>query len=113
MALGIDTICAEIVLELKKKRLDIKLECAIPCKNQTEKWNNKSIKRYNCILSKADKIVYVSSSDYFNGCMQKRNRYMVDNSSLVIAVYAGMGGGTKQTIDYAQKQNIKVWVIEY
>ena len=43
MALGVDMICAEIVLELKKTYPQITLECAIPCiqkhnprkKNQT------------------------------------------------------------------------------
>lgn len=40
MAIGTDMICAEIVLELKEK-YDITLECAIPCRNQSEKWNKK------------------------------------------------------------------------
>ena len=46
MALGSDMICAEIILELKKKHSNIELECAIPCTNQTEKWFGESLKRY-------------------------------------------------------------------
>ena len=36
------------------------------------------------------------------------NVWMVDHSSRVIAYYNGSAGGTKNTIDYARKQNIQV-----
>lgn len=52
MALGVDMICAEIVLELKKKYKNVFLECAIPCKNQSSKWSLEQQKRYNLILKK-------------------------------------------------------------
>ena len=112
MALGIDMLCAEIILKLKKKHTNIKLECAIPCKSQTEKWKKESIDRYNKILSLADKITYTSNSNYYNGCMQKRNQYMIDNSNLLIAVFNGSNGGTKQTIEYAYKNKIKVFFLK-
>ncbi len=112
MALGIDILCAEIVLQYKNKYPHILLECAIPCKNQTQKWGKDSIKRYNKIFQSADKITYVSNSNYYNGCMQKRNKYMVDNSDLIIAVFNGNSGGTKQTIDYAKSKNINIKIIE-
>lgn len=38
MALGVDLDFAEIVLKLRKK-YSLKLECAIPCPNQTIKWD--------------------------------------------------------------------------
>ena len=38
MALGVDMICAEIVLSLKKKYKNVVLECAIPCLNQEKQW---------------------------------------------------------------------------
>lgn len=112
MALGIDILCAEIILKLKTKHYNIKLECAIPCKNQTEKWKTESIDRYNKILTLADKITYTSNSNYYNGCMQKRNKYMIDSSNLLIAVFNGSNGGTKQTIDYAYKNKIKVFLLK-
>ena len=111
MALGSDMLCAEMVLSLKKKHPNIMLECAIPCINQTEKWLKDSIDRYNYILSKADKVTYVSNKPYFNGCMQKLNEYMIENSSLLIAVYNGSSGGTKQTINYARKHKIHIKII--
>lgn len=107
MALGSDMLCAEMVLKLKKKHPNITLECAIPCINQTERWLKTSIDRYNTIVSKSDKITYVSDKPYYNGCMQKRNKYMIDNSSLLIAVYNGCSGGTHQTIELA-KENLLI-----
>ena len=112
MALGSDILCAKIILELKKKHSNIELECAIPCINQTEKWFGENLKRYQNILSKADKVTYVSSVKYFNGCMMKRNNYMIDNSSLLIAIYNGSPDGTKQTIEKAKQKGLDIKIIE-
>lgn len=111
MAMGMDMLAAEVVLKLKKKHSNIKLECAIPCTNQTEKWMDSYKNRYEKILSKADKVTMHSDKNYFAGCMQIRNKFMVDNSSLIIALYNGTSGGTKQTLDYAKKQNLNLVII--
>ena len=112
MALGADMVFSQIVINLKKKNSNIKLECAIPCANQTEKWTAKDIKKYNNILNLADKITYVSKRRYFKGCMQQRNKYMVDNSNLLLAVYNNGFGGTFQTIQYAKANNLKIKIIK-
>lgn len=112
MALGVDILAAKIILKLKKSHPNITLECAIPCKNQTLKWQQKDIAVYNQILSKADTITYVSNENYFNGCMQKRNEYMIDNSSLLIAVFNGKSGGTQQTINLAKKRKIYIKILK-
>lgn len=111
MALGVDLDFAEIVLKLRNK-YHITLECALPCPNQTAKWCKKDIKRYNDILKNADIITLVSKS-YDRGCMLKRNRYMVDKSGLVIAVFNGIEkGGTWYTINYAKKTNTAIELID-
>ena len=113
MALGVDMIAAEIVIGLKATYPDIILECALPCINQTAKWNDESIMRYQNILSMADKVTIVSSTLYFNGCMAKRNKYMIDCSSRVIAVYNGKkSGGTYQTINMAKIANKEVVIVK-
>ena len=43
---------------------------------------------------------------------QIRNEWMVDRSSLVIAVFNGELRGTKNTIDYAKAQVVQVTVID-
>lgn len=113
MALGIDMIAAEIVLELKSTYPDIILECALPCINQTAKWNDESIMRYQNILSLADKVTTVSDTLYFNGCMAKRNKYMIEHSNRVMAVYNGKkSGGTYQTINMAKIANKEVVIVK-
>lgn len=110
MALGVDMDFAETVLKLRNK-YPITLECAIPCPNQTLIWNNTDKLRYKSILKRANEI-YLVSERYTPECMLKRNRYMVDKSELVIAVFNGIQkGGTWYTINYAKKTNKIIEVI--
>lgn len=107
MALGVDLDFAETVL-----KLSLPLECAVPCPNQTFKWSEKDISRYRQILKSADTVTLVSER-YFYDCMQKRNRYMVDKSELVIAVFNGeQRGGTFYTINYAKNENKPIELID-
>ena len=112
-ALGVDTWAAEIVLDLKKDYPFIKLVIAIPCLNQERRWTQESQVRYRNILDKADKIIYVSNEEYKSNLdqMNDRNRYMVDNSSMVIAVFGGAKSGTKNAVDYAISTKRKVIII--
>lgn len=105
MAMGFDIICAETVLLLKRLyNCEIKLICAIPFKEQPEKYDEHWRKRYFDILAQCDEKVILSDS-YNKGCYQKRNEYMVDNSDYVMTWFDGKQGGTKNTVNYAIKQN--------
>ncbi len=114
MAIGFDMICAEIVLGLKKKYPHISLECAIPCKGQEKKWNSELQKRYRNIVKQADKIrcLYDSYDEIGPECMLERNRYMINNSSMVIALFDGKPGGTAKTIEYAKQKGLNIEIIE-
>ena len=111
MAIGVDLDFAETVLKLKNK-YPITFECAIPCPNQTLKWKDTDKIRYEYILNNAD-IINIISKQYTSECMLKRNRYMVDKSELVIAVFNGIEkGGTWYTINYAIKTNTVIELID-
>lgn len=111
MALGVDLDFAEIVIKLRKI-YPVALECAIPCPDQTLKWNDKDKLRHENILNRADEINLISER-YTPECMLKRNRYMVDKIELVIAVFNGMEkGGTWYTINYAKKENKTIELID-
>ena len=111
MALGVDLDFAETVVKLKND-FPITLECAIPCPNQTLNWYDKDKLRYDSILKRADNVKLVSER-YTAECMLKRNRYMVDKSELIIAVFNGIKkGGTWYTINYAKKENKVIVLIE-
>ena len=111
MALGVDMFAAEIVLELKKKDPGITLESAIPCETQTVRWSDEQRKRYIEIVSKCDKKTLVQKQ-YTADCMHKRNRYMVDQSDCILAVWNGRYSGTGKTVQYAQQQGKPVIVID-
>ena len=113
MAMGVDIWAAEIVLRMKDQYPDndIKLIAAIPYANQTAKWNDEWKTRYNDILEQADEKILLQE-EYTRGCLHARNRYMVDNSSFIIAVYNGEEGGTKYTIDYATKKGLRIKIID-
>ena len=49
---------------------------------------------------------------YDRGCMLRRNRYLVDHASMLIAVYDGMLGGTMYTITYAMKREVEVVILD-
>lgn len=112
MALGFDMICAEIILQLKKEYPDIKLIGAIPCKTQDKLWNEKDKQRYKSILSKLDGVRCIYDDYIGPKCMLERNQYMINNSSLVIALFNGKNGGTKNTLDYAKKSGIKIDILD-
>lgn len=107
MALGVDTWAAEIVLEM-----NLKLVAAIPCDEQDKFWRLEAKKRYQSILSRATEVVVVSPGPYASWKMQKRNEWMVDRSSLVIAVWDGSPGGTANCINYARCQGVRIWRID-
>ena len=111
MAIGCDMYFAEAVLELKKKYPDLTLEAAIPCGSQPEKWNSEQRKQYNRLIDACSRIT-VLQINYSADCMMKRNMYMVDKSSLLLACFDGSPGGTMNTIVYAQRNDVKVIIID-
>lgn len=111
MAVGADLDFAETVLKLKSK-YPITLECAVPCPNQTLKWGEADKQRYENVIKRADRITLVSER-YTPECMLKRNRYMVDESGIVIAVFNGVKrGGTWYTVNYAKNKNKTILFID-
>lgn len=111
MALGIDQIAAELVLELKKSYPEITLECALPCETQAARWSIAQRERYYTIVSRCDVETLLQTS-YTADCMQKRNRYMVDQSRFVIAVWNGRPSGTGSTVRYAKEQGKQLIIID-
>lgn len=49
------------------------------------------------------------SGSYSPSCMQRRDRYMVDHSMLLIAAFDGSAGGTRYTVGYALRQGIEIF----
>lgn len=109
-ALGFDTVAADTVIWLRKK-YDIRLHLYLPCVNQTRGWSKENKEEYNRICDKADDIRLITNGPYYDGCMQKRNRAMVDSAKFGIAYCTAMRGGTYSTLSYAAKRGRNVSVI--
>lgn len=80
--------------------------------NHSSKWHLQDIQLYQAILNQADEIILVSDTEYNKSVMQKRNIYMVDHSDKGIAVWNGSSGGTKNCINYAEKQGKEMIYID-
>lgn len=107
MALGCDLYCAEAVIKLRTLHPDVTLEAAVPYRAQADKWSRQHQVRYQRILAACDK-VSILQEDYSPSCMMRRNRYMVDNATVLVACYDGMSGGTWNTIRYAMDMDKEV-----
>lgn len=106
-AVGFDIIAAETVLELKEEYPYIRLHIIVPCAGHNRRWGISDITRFERILSLSDEVKCLSPV-YFNGCMQVRNRYMVNESSLCIAYLERMTGGSAGTVKYAESENLRI-----
>ena len=106
-AVGFDTMAAQAVLELKAQYPHIKLILVLPCVNQTDGWKQSDIDEYERIRDLADEVIY-TSEEYKKGCMHKRNRYLVDHSSLCICYMTRKSGGTAYTVGYAENKGITI-----
>ena len=98
MARGVDIWAAEIALRLRESNPAIHLVAASPYRGFESRWSADWQSRYNAILQQADLVRFVCPS-YSRDCFQRRNEWMVDRSSRVIAVYNGEPGGTRNTIE--------------
>lgn len=110
MAQGCDFYFAEAVLALRELHPDVTLEAAIPCAAQADRWPAVDRERYVELLARCDEQHLIQQA-YSPNCMQRRNQYMVDHSALLLAAFAGLPGGTMNTILYAQRSGVETVVI--
>ncbi len=107
MARGGDMYFCEEVLRLRSEHPEVTLEAVIPCEEQAIHWPEADRHRYFRLVADSDRETLLQSK-YTDGCMEKRNKYMVDRSSALIAAFNGTIGGTMQTVNYAKKSGIRI-----
>ena len=109
-ARGFDNLASDIVLGLKEKYPNIKLIVVMPFPNQyrhEKNWSSTEVKEYKSVIKRADETITLLK-EYKSGSYFKRNRYLVDNSSLCIAYQRRSGSGTAYTVNYAELSKIPV-----
>lgn len=107
MAMGCDLYFCECVLALRETHPDITVEAAIPCPTQADAWPAAEKERYRRLVAACDFETMVSQH-YTSNCMQRRDRYMVDHASLLIAAFDGSSGGTRYTVEYALTRGLGI-----
>lgn len=108
MALGFDMLAAEEVLTLKSALPDIRLVAVVPYRGQSERWSPCEQQRYERLLAMADD-VKVLSERYYDGCMLRRNDYMISHADRIIAYFDGKPkGGTFYTVRNAIRHGLTV-----
>ncbi len=111
MAQGADFYFCEAALALRARRPGVTVEAAIPCEEQAARWPEADRERYFRLVEQCDYETMVQRH-YDRGCMLRRNRYMVDRSAMLIAVYDGTLGGTMYTLQYAMKRKLDLVILD-
>ena len=106
-AKGFDCLAAEAVLSYRESRHDAALVVVVPHAGQSSGWDKADILRYERINENADEVICLAER-YFRGCMQNRNRYMADRSSVCVCFLTERKGGTAYTVKYAQKRGLEI-----
>ena len=110
VAEGVDQYFVEIVMEKQKDDPSLELIAVIPYQKRLDSLRAKR-RTYEMLEACAD--VVVMQEEYHPSVYSHRNRYMVDRSSLLIAVYDGTPkGGTMNTLAYALRQGVETIILD-
>ena len=101
LADGVDQYFAEIILELQNENPNLKLIAVLPYRKRMDSLCQKE--HTNALLDACAEVIVIQE-EYKPNVYAKRNRYMVEHSDRVIAVYDGREkGGTVKTIRFAHQ----------
>jgi uncharacterized phage-like protein YoqJ len=107
-AIGFDTYAAKAVILFRVSHPDVRLVLMLPCANQTAKWTPMQRAAYNYVLSEADESI-VLSEEYERGCMERRNRALIDRADMLICYVCRQNGGSAQTKRFAAQKGIPIY----
>lgn len=81
----------------------VKLHCVLPCKE----YNSES-EYYSILKERADEWI-ILSEEFYKGCDNVRDKYMVDHCDILLAIWdRNKSGGVWNTIKMAKKSNRKI-----
>lgn len=106
---GIDLMFAKIIADKCRMYPYIRLEAVLPYRGRYTRLMKTADTR--ALLDSCTAVQVVSETSH-SGVYHQRNRYMVERSSRVIAVYDGREtGGTVYTVQYARRQEKDVRMV--
>ena len=110
MAIGFDSVCFNVLEKIRREK-EIKIVACVPCRDQSEYFNKKQKAEYERMIGSSDQTIYLAEN-YYDGCMQKRNEFMVDNSKRLICYLKSPYGGTYSTVKYAVENGLEIIDLE-
>lgn len=109
-ARGFDALASEVVLKLRAAYPQIHLILVLPFDEQyrqEKNWTRVEIEQYRRLKERASKVV-VLAAEYSSGVYYRRNRHLVDNSSVCLAYMNRANSGTSYTVNYAKSKGLEV-----
>ena len=108
MAWGFDLAAGEAVLELRARHSEVELVAVVPYAEFSKLFRGDNLERYNRVAECADEMVVVSDNGG-DAAFRRRNDYLVDNASIVVAWFDGAPrGGTAYTVRRARRSHLPV-----
>ncbi|MGM9646978.1 MAG: SLOG family protein [Eubacteriales bacterium] len=107
-ARGFDTLVAIQLINLRRHLYPhLRLVLARPCPGQADRWPAAERALYETVRREVD-LDLLLSDRYYNGCMQRRNAFMVEHSSHLLAYVTRTSGGSYQTLTLARRQGLHI-----
>lgn len=109
-ARGFDALASEAVVALQTRYPEINLILMLPFPEQyshEHNWSQAEIEQYHRLQSNAAQVITLADA-YCPGIYYRRNRSLVDASSVCIAYMSRANSGTGYTVRYAQEQGLRV-----
>lgn len=112
MAQGADLCFCRAALSLREECPGLTVEAAVPYGSQAEYLAAHRRPEYERLIAACDTVT-ILQPHYSRGCLNRRNRYMVDHAALLIAAYDGTPkGGTFNTIAYAMREGVRTVLLD-
>lgn len=103
MAAGFDLAAAETVAALKPELPGLRLVCVVPFDGHDKRFSAEDRERFARIVREADRTI-ILAPHYSPDVYHRRNDFLVDNSSAVIAYCDGSRSGTLYTLKRALRK---------
>lgn len=108
MALGVDQWVAQWAIAM-----NIPFVAMLPVEYPEKAWPEQSQKKYLKIMESASEVLIAPSegSESYGQLLQRRNEMIVDASDMMLGVYGGGPGGTRNCLDYAVEKSKEIRII--
>ena len=107
MSWGFDLAAARVVIECREQYPSVKLVAVEPFAEFRAMFSGEAAALYDKVLAEADERVVVGENDKM--AYMRRNDFLVDNASIVVAWWEGnQRGGTAYTVKRARKKRLEI-----